>query len=93
MTSIDNFHRSAPQTARRLFTTFRFSNCCVSSRSSPPSSTLCPRSIDGRDDYRILITAGSLVPRFSVVGQLASDGGIELVALDLDLDAGWEDNS
>jgi hypothetical protein len=29
--------------------------------------------IPGRTDYRILIAAGLLVPRFSVVGQLAVD--------------------
>jgi hypothetical protein len=31
-----------------------------------------------------------LVPRFSVVGQLASDGAVELISLQLDIDAGWE---
>jgi hypothetical protein len=49
-----------------------------------------PRLIPGRDDYRILIAAGVLLPRFSVVGQLAPDGAVELVQLDLDLDAGSE---
>lgn len=49
-----------------------------------------PRLIADRDDYRILITAGVLVPRFSVVGQLAPDGAVELVQLDIDLDADWE---
>ncbi|MBI2168869.1 MAG: hypothetical protein HYU28_05125 [Actinobacteria bacterium] len=46
-----------------------------------------PELIPGRSDYRILIAAGMLVPRFAVVGQLASDGAVELVQLELDLDA------
>lgn len=46
--------------------------------------------IPGRPDYRVLITAGLLVPRFAVTGQLASDGAIKLVRLRLDLEAGWE---
>ncbi len=46
--------------------------------------------IPGRPEYRILITAGLLVPRFAVTGQLASDGAVELVRLRLDLEAGWE---
>ena len=37
---------------------------------------------------RILIVSGILVPRFSVVGQLAGDGAIELVELDLDTETG-----
>src|SRR5262245_23400741 len=39
-----------------------------------------------REDYRILITTGLLVARFSIVAQLATDGAVELVELDLDLD-------
>jgi hypothetical protein len=46
--------------------------------------------IPGRPDYRILIAAGMLVPRFSVVGQLASVGAVELISLQIDTDAGWE---
>lgn len=46
--------------------------------------------IPGRLDYRIVIAAGLLVPRFAVAGQLAPDGAIELIRLRLDLDAGWE---
>lgn len=46
--------------------------------------------ISGRTDYRILIAAGSLVPRYVVTAQLATDGAVELVQIDLDLDAGWE---
>lgn len=49
-----------------------------------------PELIHGRPDYRILTAAGILVPVFSVVAQLASDGAIELVELDVDLDVGWE---
>jgi len=47
-----------------------------------------PELIPGRADYRILISMGMLVPRFAVVGQLASDGAVELVQLDLDLEPG-----
>lgn len=47
-----------------------------------------PELIPGRADYRILIATGVLVPRFAVVGQLAHDGAVELVQLDLDLEAG-----
>ncbi len=48
-----------------------------------------PELIVGRPEYRILITTGVLVPRLSVVGQLAADGGVELVQLDIDLDVDW----
>lgn len=48
-----------------------------------------PELIPGRADYRVLIAAGVLVPRFAVVGQLAPDGGVDLVQLDLDLEADW----
>jgi hypothetical protein len=44
-----------------------------------------PELIPGRPDYRLLISAGMLVPRFAVVGQLAADGAVELVQLDLHL--------
>jgi hypothetical protein len=36
-----------------------------------------------------LLSAGSVVARLAVIGQLAFDGAIELVQLDLDTDAGW----
>ena len=51
-----------------------------------------PALIVGRSDYRILIASGLLVPRFSVIGQFAADGAVELIELDLDLDleSGWE---
>lgn len=49
-----------------------------------------PMLIQGRAEYRVLIIAGLLVPRIAVTGQLASDGAVELVALDIDTDAGWD---
>jgi hypothetical protein len=48
-----------------------------------------PEIIPGRPQYRQLSTTGRLVPRISVVGQLAPDGAIQLVSIDLDLEAGW----
>jgi hypothetical protein len=48
-----------------------------------------PALLESRDDYRILIASGMLVPGFAVVGQLAPDGAVELVQLDIDL-APWE---
>lgn len=48
-----------------------------------------PPLIAGRDDYRVLIAAGMLVRAFTVVGQLASDGAVELIALELDLGPDW----
>jgi hypothetical protein len=42
-----------------------------------------PPLISGRDDYRVLIASGLLVPSFAVVGQLASDNAVELVELDI----------
>ncbi len=46
-----------------------------------------PEAIPGHHDYRILITAGRLVPRISVMGMLTPDGTVELIQLDLDLDS------
>jgi len=43
-----------------------------------------PQPIPGREDYGILITAGSLVTAFSVIAQLASGGALEFVQLDSD---------
>lgn len=48
-----------------------------------------PVVIPGRTDYRLLVIAGLVVPRMSVVGQLAPDDAVELVQLDLDLEAEW----
>ena len=39
----------------------------------------------GRSDYRVLLTSGVLVRALNVVGQLATDGAIELVSIDIDL--------
>jgi hypothetical protein len=47
-----------------------------------------PELIPGRSDYRVLLTTGVLVRALNVVGQLAPDGAVELVALDLDTD--WD---
>ena len=44
-----------------------------------------PELIVGRPEYRILISTGMLVARYSVVGQLAADGAVELIKLDIDL--------
>jgi hypothetical protein len=49
-----------------------------------------PALIPGRRDYRVLIAAGLLVPRFAVVGQLAADGAVELIELDLDMEGAAE---
>jgi len=48
-----------------------------------------PRLILERDDYRVLVMSGTLVAGFSVVGQLAADGAVELVQLDLDTELNW----
>ena len=45
--------------------------------------------IAGRPEYRLVVGTGTLVADFRVIGQLASDGAIELVPLDIDLDADW----
>jgi hypothetical protein len=47
-----------------------------------------PELIPGWPDYRLLIATGTVVPAFSVLGQLASDGAVELIQLDIDLNAG-----
>ena len=44
-----------------------------------------PEAIPGHPQYRVLITAGRLVPAVSIMGLLAPDGAIELIQLDLDL--------
>ena len=43
-----------------------------------------PELIPGRHDYRVLLTSGVLVRALNVVGQLAPDGAIELVSIDID---------
>lgn len=46
-----------------------------------------PELIDGRSDYRILISTGTLVDAFAVVGQLVADGTVEIMSIDLDVQA------
>jgi len=48
-----------------------------------------PRLIAERDDYRILVMSGTLLAGFSVIGQLAADGAVELVQLDIDTELDW----
>jgi len=48
-----------------------------------------PRLITERDEYRVLVMSGTLVAGFSVIGQLAADGAVELVQLDLDTELNW----
>jgi hypothetical protein len=48
-----------------------------------------PELIAGRPEYRLLVLVGTLVPVISVVGQLALDGAVELLQLDIDLDISW----
>lgn len=49
-----------------------------------------PTLIEGRTDYRVLMSSGPLVRIYSVIGQLRPDGAVELLALDVDLGTGWE---
>jgi hypothetical protein len=49
-----------------------------------------PRLVPGRHDYRVLVIRGVLLRAISVIGQLAPDGVIELV--DLQLDTTWPEN-
>ncbi len=44
-----------------------------------------PELIPDRSDYRVLLTSGMLVRPLNVVGQLAPDGAVELVSIDIDL--------
>lgn len=48
-----------------------------------------PELIPGRSDYRVMIATGVLLRGYSVVGRLAPDGAVELVALEIDLDNDW----
>gem|GEM_PF-1452986 len=48
-----------------------------------------PELIAGRSEYRVLVAEGTLVYGFAVVGQLASDGAVELVQLDVDRQSPW----
>ena len=49
-----------------------------------------PELIVGRPDYRVLVTTGYVIAGYAVVAQLAGDGAVELVQLDLDSRLGWE---
>ena len=44
-----------------------------------------PTLIPGRGDYRILIGVGSVVAFFAVEAQLARDGSVELVGVEIDV--------
>ena len=48
-----------------------------------------PELIEGREEYRVLVAEGMLVYGFAIVGQLAGDGAVELVQLDIDRRAPW----
>lgn len=48
-----------------------------------------PALIQGREDYRILISTGIVVRAYTVVGQVYEDGAVELISLDLDTDQNW----
>jgi hypothetical protein len=43
-----------------------------------------PEVIRGRPDYRLLIKDGYLVRAYSVIGQLAPDGAVDLVRIRID---------
>ncbi len=45
--------------------------------------------VPGRVDYRQVITAGRLVSGSAVIGQLALDGSVLLLGVELDLGPGW----
>jgi len=85
----EDLDRQTRTKSRRRRTTSRCSSCSGSSNASLSGSDGLPTIIPGRDDYRILIAAGSLVAAFSVIGQLAPDGAIELVQLDIDFGPAW----
>jgi len=48
-----------------------------------------PEAVPGRPDYRMLISAGLLVRGLAVIGQLTSDGSVELLHIQLDLETDW----
>ncbi|MCP4087855.1 MAG: hypothetical protein GY745_22840 [Actinomycetia bacterium] len=48
-----------------------------------------PELIPGRSEYRVLVTSGMLVRAFTVVGQLAPDGAVELISLETDPSTDW----
>lgn len=48
-----------------------------------------PELIVGRSDYRVLRSTGILIRAYTVIGQLAPDGAIELTSLEVDLGQNW----
>ena len=48
-----------------------------------------PELIAGRANYLIVIGVGVVVARFAVIGQLATDGAVELVQFDIDNGSSW----
>jgi hypothetical protein len=72
--------------ASRLEQTSSSTNWCRSSPGSPPDGTSSPAPT-GRDDYPVLVIRGVLLRAIPVIGQLAPDGVIDLV--DLQLDTTW----
>ena len=55
---------------------------------TPSGTGDLPELISGRSDYRVLLTSGVLVRALNVVGQLAPDGAVELVSIDIEV--GWD---
>jgi hypothetical protein len=51
-----------------------------------------PEEIPGRAEYRRLIISGRLVPRIAVLAQLAADGAVDLIDIDLDFNSPWNEN-
>jgi hypothetical protein len=49
-----------------------------------------PMPIAGRGDYRTLVATGSVVRGYSAMAQLARDGTVQVV--DLDIDVAWPDD-
>lgn len=49
-----------------------------------------PEAVPGRPDYRLLITAGVLIRGVAVIGQLTTDGTVELLHIRLDFDTEWD---
>jgi hypothetical protein len=49
-----------------------------------------PEAVPGRPDYRLLIAAGVLIRRVAVIGQLTTDGTVELLHIRLDFDTEWD---
>jgi len=52
-----------------------------------------PELIPGRPEYRVLISTGQVVPALTVIGQLAPDGAVELIRVEIDLAPPWTDDA